>query len=191
MTATALSADALSPEAAAVLAFWFEEHGPKDWFAKNPAFDAAIAERFGALHARAARGALDSWAETPKGALALIIVLDQFSRNMHRDGAKAFACDAKALGLARRAVERGFDDRLDDREKTFLYLPFEHSETPADQELSIRSFAKLADKSLLGWAEKHKMIIDRFGRFPHRNKALGRASTLEETAFLAEPGSGF
>lgn len=182
---------ALPAEAARVLAFWFEEHGPKDWFAKNPAFDAAIAERFGALHARAARGALDSWAETPKGALALIIVLDQFSRNMHRDSAKAFACDAKALGLARRAVDRGFDRGLGEPERVFLYLPFEHSENRRDQELSVEYFGRFSDKLYVEAAEKHKVIIDRFGRFPHRNKALGRASTPEETAFLAEPGSGF
>jgi uncharacterized protein (DUF924 family) len=182
---------ALPPDAAAALAFWFEEHGPKDWFAKNPAFDAKIAERFGDLHARAARGALDSWAETPKGALALIIVLDQFSRNMHRDSAKAFACDAKALGLARRAVDRGFDLGLGEPERVFLYLPFEHSENRRDQELSVGYFGGFSDKLYVKAAEKHKVIIDRFGRFPHRNKALGRASTPEETAFLAEPGSGF
>ena len=186
-----MTENSLSADAGAVLAFWFEEHGPKDWFAKNPAFDAEIGRRFGALHARAARGELDSWAKRPRGALALVIVLDQFSRNMQRDSVKAFACDAKARDLARRAVDRGFDGQLDDREKTFLYLPFEHSEDPRDQELSIRCFARLADKSLLGWAEKHKAIIDRFGRYPHRNAALGRASTPEEIAFLAEPGSSF
>jgi uncharacterized protein (DUF924 family) len=182
---------ALPAEAARVLAFWFEEHGSKDWFAKNPALDEAIRERFGALHAQAARGDLDGWAETPKGALALIVVLDQFSRNMYRNDARAFACDPKALGLARRAVERGFHLGLGESERVFLYMPFEHSEDPRDQELSVGYFAGFSDRLYVDAAVKHKMIIDRFGRFPHRNAALGRASTPEEMAFLAGPGSSF
>jgi uncharacterized protein (DUF924 family) len=183
--------EALPADAARVLAFWFEEHGPKDWFAKNPAFDAELGRRFEALHVRAAQGVLDSWAETPKGVLALIIVLDQFSRNMYRDSAKAFARDSKALDLARQAVVRGFHLGLGEQERVFLYLPFEHSENRRDQELSVQYFAGFSDKLYVEAAEKHKAIIDRFGRFPHRNQALGRASTPEEIAFLAGPGSSF
>lgn len=177
--------------ASEVLDFWFKEHGPKDWFAKNPEFDAKIRARFGALHARAERGELDHWAETALGALALILVLDQFSRNLHRDSARTFASDAKALGLARLAVEKGFHNGLDERERVFVFVPFEHSEAPRDQELSVKYFAGLADKSYLEWAGKHKEIIDRFGRYPHRNAALGRESTPEEIVFLAGPGSSF
>lgn len=176
---------------AEVLDFWFKEHGPKDWFAKNPEFDAKIRSRFSALHAAAGRGELDDWAETATGALALIVILDQFSRNLYRDNAKAFALDARALRFAKRAVEKGFHKNLDQRERPFMFLPFEHSEDPRDQELSIEYYAELGDKSLLEWAEKHKAIIDRFGRYPHRNAVLGRASTPEEMAFLAGPGSSF
>ena len=177
--------------ASEVLDFWFEEHGPKDWFAKNPEFDAKIRSLFGALHARAARGELDDWIETPKGALALILVLDQFSRNLYRDSARAFACDPKALEITRLAVEKGLHNGLAERERVFVFVPFEHSEDRRDQELSVKYFASLADKSYLEWAEKHKAIIERFGRYPHRNAALGRKSTPEEIAFLAGPGSSF
>jgi uncharacterized protein (DUF924 family) len=182
---------ALLPDAVRVLDFWFKEHGPKDWFAKNPDFDAKIRDRFGALHAAAARGELDGWAETAEGALALILVLDQFSRNLYRNSAKAFASDAKALRLARRVVDQGLHDGLGELERVFVFLPFEHSESPSDQELSVRYFAPYADKTYVDAAEKHKAIIDRFGRFPHRNAALGRDSTPEEIAFLAGPESSF
>jgi uncharacterized protein (DUF924 family) len=186
-----MTATVLPDDAARVLHFWFEEYGPKDWFAKNAAFDEAIRSRFGALHAGAARGELDGWAETPAGALALILVLDQFSRNLFRASAKAFACDPKALALARRAVAKGYIDGFGEAERAFFLLPFEHSEDPADQELSVRHFGRFSDPLYRDAAEKHKAIIDRFGRYPHRNAALGRASTLEEIAFLAGPGSSF
>ncbi len=181
----------IPPDADRVLDFWFEEHGPEDWFVKNAAFDEEIRSRFGTLHAEAARGVRDGWAETPKGALALIIVLDQFSRNLFRGSAKAFACDPQALALARRAVDRGFHLGFDEPERAFLFLPFEHSEDPRDQELSVEYFAGFSDPRYRDAAEKHKAIIDRFGRFPHRNAALGRASTPEEIAFLSGPGSSF
>lgn len=174
-----------------VLDFWFEQHGPEDWFAKNPEFDAKIRARFGSLHAVAVRGELDNWADTPEGALALILVLDQFSRNLYRNSAKAFASDAKVLRLARQVMDRNLVNGFGARERVFIFLPFEHSEDPRDQELSVKYFAPYADKIYVDAAEKHKAIIDRFGRFPHRNAALGRESTPEEIAFLAEPGSSF
>ncbi|MCC7016768.1 MAG: DUF924 domain-containing protein [Rhodospirillales bacterium] len=179
------------PDAARVLDFWFKDRGAEDWFAKNPDFDAEIRAGFGTLHALAAEGKLDRWAETPEGALALIVVLDQFSRNLHRGSAQAFACDPKALALARQAVERGFHLGFGERERVFLFMPFEHSEDPRDQELSVKYFAGFSGKLYVEAAEKHKAIIDRFGRFPHRNAALGRESTPEEVAFLAGPESSF
>lgn len=191
MTVTVHPADALTPEAAAVLSFWFEEHGPKEWFAKNSDFDAKIRARFGALHARAARGELDDWAETPEGALALLVVLDQFSRNLYRNDSGAFACDAKALGLARMALDKDFLAGFGEPERAFFLLPFEHSENPRDQDISVRYFGRFSDPLYRDAAEKHKAIIDRFGRYPHRNAALGRPSTPEELAFLAGPGSSF
>ena len=178
-------------QATEVLEFWFAEHGFKDWFAKSPEFDAEIRARFGPLHAAAVAGELDHWAETPAGVLALILMLDQFSRNLHRGNARAFAADAKALGLARQVLERGLDNGLGDLERAFLFLPFEHSEAPRDQELSVQCFAGIADPLYLKSAAEHKAIIDRFGRYPHRNAALGRESTPEEIAFLAAPGSSF
>ncbi len=193
MTATVPLPDDAAPafDVQRVLDFWFKEHGPKDWFAKNPDFDAKIGARFGALHARAQAGELDGWAGTPAGALALLVVLDQFSRNLYRDRAEAFACDAKALAVARKAVDRGFHLGFGEPERVFFFLPFEHSEDPRDQELSVGYFADFSDKLYVEAAEKHKAIIDRFGRYPHRNKILGRASTPEEIAFLSGPESSF
>ena len=176
---------------AEVLEFWFKDHGPTDWFAKNPDLDAQIRDRFGALHAAASRGDLDDWAETAKGALALVVILDQFSRNLHRASALAFANDARALKIAKSAIAKGFDQSLSEPQRVFLYLPFEHSEDARDQELSVKYFASLADKLYVESAKQHKAIVDRFGRYPHRNAALGRASTPDEIAFLATPGSSF
>ena len=181
-----------------VLAFWFgEPPGPsrREWFVKDPAFDARIRERFGALHARALARELESWREAPRPMLALVVVLDQFSRNLHRGDARAFAADAHALECARQAIARGDDRALLPVERQFLYLPFEHSESLADQDLALElmgqldGFAETKDAS--EWARRHRVIIERFGRFPHRNAALGRESTAEEVAFLAQPGSGF
>ncbi|MEI7444249.1 MAG: DUF924 family protein [Burkholderiales bacterium] len=187
---------------AAVLDVWFGLPGSPErgtarpeWFRKDDAFDAGIRARFGALLDDAAAGSLDGWAQTDAGALALAIVCDQFPRNLFRGDARAFALDPRALGLARRLVAEGRDLRFAPVERAFLYLPFEHSESLADQREAVRLFGLLRDDPQAGgylqWAEKHLAVIERFGRFPHRNDALGRASTPEELAFLAQPGSRF
>lgn len=178
-------------EPGAVLDFWFREHGAESWFAKASSFDAAIRDRFGVVHALACQGGLDHWADDPYGRLALILVLDQFSRNLYRGDARAFAADPAALALARRTVDEGMDRSFGPQERMFVYLPFEHSESKADQERSVALFAALGNPDLLDWAQRHKAIIDRFGRFPHRNAALGRPSTPDEQAFLEQPGSSF
>ncbi len=169
-----------------ILAFW-REAGPEKWFAKNDGFDAEIARRFGSTHRAAHEGRLDGWADTPEGALALIITLDQFPRNMFRGEARAFASDPKALGLARRAVESGADARMPADLKSFAYLPFEHSEDLVDQDRSVALYAPIGGETAR-YAEIHRDIIVRFGRFPHRNAILGRATTPEEQAFLDEGG---
>jgi uncharacterized protein (DUF924 family) len=170
-----------------VLDFWFGADR-KAWFEKNPAFDAEIRSRFLPLYERAAAGALQAWREDPTSCLALVILLDQFPRNMFRGSARAFAADALAREAARTIVERGWDKSLSPDERTFVYLPFEHSEALEDQELAMRLFEGNPN---FEWARKHWEIIRRFGRFPHRNAALGRESTPEEIAFLKEPGSNF
>jgi uncharacterized protein (DUF924 family) len=170
-----------------VLAFW-RAAGPDKWFEKDDAFDAEIRARFLATYEAAADGRL-LWEETPDGALALLIVLDQFPRNMFRGSARAFAADPLARTVASRAIERGFDQVAAASERSFFYLPFEHSETLADQERCIALNRATGDADALKWAEIHADIIRRFGRFPHRNKALGRATTPEEHSFL--DGGGF
>ena len=187
---------------AEIIAFWFEDDRsvtrPK-WFQRDDAFDAEIRARFGALTEQAQAGALDAWAETPDGALALLIVLDQFPRNLFRGDARAFASDARARAIARRVVlERQWDRGFSNPEKTFLYLPFEHSEDMAEQDLSVALFEGMRDDPLrrapgsnIDYAWRHWIVIRRFGRFPHRNAALGRASTPEEETYLAQPGAGF
>jgi uncharacterized protein (DUF924 family) len=182
----------------AVLDFWF---GPQagasrpEWFRKSDAFDRQIRERFGALHDQAAAGGLAEWEAAPRSALALLVLLDQFSRNLHRNDARAFAQDARALRIAKAMVERGWDRELLPVQRQFVYLPFEHAEDLAAQDRAMALFGELESypetRDLVQWAEKHRVIIRRFGRFPHRNAALGRASTPEEVAFLREPGSGF
>ena len=176
--------------AADVLAFW-RTAGEKKWFAKDDTFDAEIGARFLDTYQAAAEGALSDWETTPEGALALVIVLDQFPRNMFRRDPRAFAADAAARAVADRAIARGFDAQVPAGERMFLYLPFEHSEAIADQERCCALFRALGNADLLRWAELHADIIRRFGRFPHRNAALGRASTAQELAFLQTPGSGF
>jgi len=193
----------IDARAAEVLDFWF---GPPDakgrlatreaWFHKDPAFDATIRDRFGDLIDAALRGELDTWEADPRSALALLIVLDQFTRNTRRDSAGAFAGDAQALGIARRMVAAGQDRPLPGVMRQFLYLPYEHSESLADQDEALRLFAQLGRDhpelaGLLQWAQKHQVIVARFGRFPHRNALLGRASTDAELEFLKQPGSGF
>jgi uncharacterized protein (DUF924 family) len=170
-----------------VLAFW-REAGPKKWFTKDDAFDAGIRSRFLPTYDAAVSGELSDWEATPEGALALTIVLDQFSRNMFRHDARAFAADEAARGVADRALARGFDQRVPADQRLFLYLPFEHSETLADQERCCALVRALGNADLSHWAELHAGIIRRFGRFPHRNAVLGRATTPAEQAFLDNDG---
>jgi len=186
---------ALAAEAGAVLRFWFGEPSAygaslKHWFEKDPAFDASVRGAFLPLYERLAAGANVEWLERPADGLAYIVVLDQFPRNMFRGSARAFSADALALAAARQALERGHDRGMLVVEKQFVYLPFEHSESLADQERACELMRPLGE-DLYDWALRHKRVIERFGRFPHRNAALGRASTPEEAEFLAQPGSGF
>ena len=174
-----------------VLYFWFEEIQPAAWWKKDAAFDALIAERFGAVLDSARVGELYAWRESAAGALAEVIVLDQFSRNIFRDRAEAFAQDALALVLAQEALRRGLDMQLAEKRRHFLYMPYMHSESRAIHEEAVRLFTALGDASVLDFEMRHKAIIDRFGRYPHRNAVLGRVSTAEEIAFLAMPGSSF
>jgi len=174
-------------DAAEVLSFWFgQDH--KKWFVKDPAFDEDIRRRFLGLYELGVNRKLDDWKSEPKGCLALVIVLDQFPRNMFRNTARAFEGDSLALEAARIIVAQGWDKGYTEDERTFAYLPFEHSEALADQEESMRLFQGNPN---LEWARKHWEIVRRFGRFPHRNAALGRESTREELEFLEQPGSGF
>jgi len=172
-----------------VLRFWFDEH-PKDWFVKNPAFDEAIRSRFLALHEVAAAGRLPGWAQAPRACLALVIVLDQFPRNMFRGTARAFAADAQAREAARVILAHGWDQAMTQPERLFAYLPFEHSESLQDQDLSCE-LMKDFEPEQYRYAVRHREIIERFGRFPHRNDILGRESTAAEIEFLKSPGSGF
>jgi uncharacterized protein (DUF924 family) len=176
-----------------VLRFWFgegQERGKahKRWFEKNSTFDTEIRARFLPLYQDLIRSAV--WLEAAQECLARIIVLDQFPRNMFRGSARAFATDPLALAAAKHAVERGYDQGMLAVERQFVYLPFEHSESLADQERACMLMRPLGD-DLYDWALRHKAIIERFGRFPHRNEILGRKSTPEEIAFLKTPGSGF
>ena len=178
-----------------VLSFWFVEHGTDDWFEKNDDFDAAIRSRFGALHERlnGDRDLALAWGETSRGALAALVVLDQFSRNLFRNDGRAFASDELAREVARLAIGRGFHRASDIPELGWLpmFLPFEHSENLADQDWSCAICGSFNDEDYLDYAHRHREIIQRFGRFPHRNAALGRESTAEELAFLEQPGSSF
>jgi uncharacterized protein (DUF924 family) len=185
-----------------IIDFWFggdRSTFQQRWFQRDDAFDAEIRTRFGALLAPAGAGELDGWAATPRGALALCILLDQFPRNLHRGTAAAFALDAKARAIARGAVLHAvWDLALTPTERCFLYLPFEHAETMADQDLSVALFEGLRDDPVhaapggsIDYAWRHRVVIARFGRFPHRNAALGRPDTPAEAAFLATPGAGF
>jgi len=170
-----------------VLAFW-REAGHDKWFNKDTAFDEAIRARFLDTHEAAAAGLLSVWEATREGALALVIVLDQFPRNLFRGSARAFAADPLALATAKRAIERSFDIATPVEERAFFYLPFEHSENPADQERCCALFRATGDADLVKWADLHADIIRRFGRFPHRNAVLGRPTTAEEQAFLDSGG---
>lgn len=174
-----------------VLSFWFEEIKPSQWWAKSDLFDQLIASRFSALHAAAARCELSDWRATPQGRLAEVIVLDQFSRNLHRGRPEAFASDALALALAQHAVALGADQALPPPQRTFLYMPYMHSESPRVHTEALALFGQPGLEHALPSEQKHKGIIDRFGRYPHRNAMLGRPSTAEEIAFLETPGSSF
>ena len=174
-----------------VLDFWFKEIDAKQWWTKSAEFDQLIASRFGSLHAAAARCELHPWRETPPGRLAEIIVLDQFSRNMFRDQPQAFACDAMALALAQTAVATQADAVLEIQQRAFVYMPYMHSESPLIHSTAQTLFSQAGLESSLASEQHHKAILDRFGRYPHRNAILGRASTTEELEFLATPGSSF
>lgn len=196
--ATAASSD-ITPET--VVDFWFDRGGAeaprprKAWWEKNPDFDEEIRRLFGAAVDHALAGGHDDWAEQAEGALALIILLDQFPRNLFRGSARAFAGDERARAIARQMTDRGLDIGLPPVMRQFAYMPFEHSEAPDDQDFSCLLFAALEKDlpghDILDYAERHRAIIARFGRFPHRNAALGRDSTPEEIEFLRQPGSSF
>ena len=175
----------------AVLDFWFDEIEPAQWWKADPAFDAIVRERFGDLHRAAAQGELYAWRGDANGRLAEIIVLDQFSRNIHRGTPAAFASDPMALALAQEAVAGGHDKALTQPQRLFLYLPYMHSESRRIHEIAVELYRALGLAENFDFELKHKAIIDRFGRYPHRNAILGRASTPEERRFLEEPGSSF
>jgi uncharacterized protein (DUF924 family) len=171
-----------------ILSFW-RAAGPDKWFDKNDAFDNEIRTKFLATYEAAAGGKLADWEAQPESALALVIVLDQFPRNMFRNDGRTYAADPVALAVAKRAIASGFDHKIPEGEKQFFYLPFEHSEKLEDQERSCALCRATGDAELLKWADLHADIIRRFGRFPHRNAMLGRMTTPEEQAFL--DGGGF
>lgn len=176
-----------------IIHFWFEETEPQLWFQKNDDFDAMIRERFEVTYEMARDGLCNPWSDDAEGALALCIVLDQFPRNMFRGTAAAFATDEQALLVAKRAISKGFDQVLTPMKRRFLYLPFEHSENLTDQKRSVELFEAMKEDDPLGYeyAVRHLEVIEQFGRFPHRNRALGRENTPEEEVYLADPDAGF
>lgn len=175
------------PRITEIATFW-RSAGPDKWFTKDPAFDAEVATRFMPLHDAAARGELDDWANAPEGTFALMILLDQFPRNMFRGSARAFATDPKAIGIAKVAVLAGQDQALSPADRQFLYLPFMHSEALADQDMAVALYEGLQNEKALHYAHIHRDAIGRFGRFPHRNAVLGRDTTPEEATYLANGG---
>lgn len=178
---------------AEVLHFWFTETQPQQWFQKNDDFDRAIRERFMVTYDMARDGLCDAWRDDAPGCVALCVVLDQFPRNMFRNDPRAFATDEAALLVAKFAVARGFDKLVTPEKRRFLYLPYEHSESLSDQKKSVDLFAAMKKDDPLGYdyALRHLEVIEKFGRFPHRNAVLGRANTPEEEEYLAQPGAGF
>ena len=170
--------------AAQVLHYWFDELQPDAWFRKDERVDAAIRTRFGELHEQLAQIHPEQLA-TPLESIAAVIVLDQFPRNLFRGSPRAFATDALALSIAQQAIAAGFDEQLTPQQRLFLYMPFQHAEDRAVQARSIELFTQLDDPENLGYARRHREIIDRFGRFPHRNEVLGRVSTPQEAEFIA------
>lgn len=169
-----------------VLSFWFDETGPEGWFGGGGELDETIRRRFGDLYEDLSTNAPKEIGDDPRAALAAIILFDQFPRNMFRGSAKAFATDDLAARIAREAVSKKLDEALEPQQRTFFYMPFEHSEVYADQERAVMLFKSLGDEEALRYAEEHRDIIQNFGRFPHRNRALGRESTARESAFLEE-----
>lgn len=174
-----------------VLNFWFESTDPKHWFAKNDAFDQSIQEQFSSIWTKASQAELWSWRLDPEGSLAEIIILDQFSRNLFRNLPEAFSGDHLSLALAQTAIDKGFAKQLPPIKRSFLYMPFMHSESASIHEHAIRLFSEPGMEEQLKFEIAHKKIIDQFGRYPHRNEALKRESTIEELAFLKQPGSSF
>ena len=174
-----------------VLEFWFNELEPKQWFAKDLDLDAMIEARFCFLVEQARAGELFNWRGTPQGRLAEIILIDQFSRNIYRDKPESFSADAVALVLAQEAIAAGADQQLETKERAFLYMPLMHSESLVIHEQAVVLFDQPGLEYNLEFEYKHKSIVDRFGRYPHRNEILGRSSTAEELEFLQEPGSSF
>lgn len=174
-----------------VLRFWFEEIEQVKWWQKDEAFDKLIIDKFMAIHVKAKQCELYAWRSSAQGRLAEIIILDQFSRNMYRDTPEAFACDSLALALAQEAIALGCDKTLSETERSFLYLPFMHSESLAIHEVAVSLYRANGIESNLDFELQHKAIIERFGRYPHRNAILARESTEAELAFLQQPGSSF
>jgi uncharacterized protein (DUF924 family) len=178
-------------KAGPIIDFWFKELKPADWFGGHPDTDRLIRERFLEIHSAAALGELADWRDKALGRLAEIIVLDQFSRNIHRGEAAAFSCDGMALVLSQEAIRAGADRELTVVQKSFLYMPFMHSESKFIHETAVRLFRAPGMEDNFKFEMLHKKIIDRFGRYPHRNQILGRVSTPGEIEFLKEPGSSF
>lgn len=174
-----------------VIDFWFEETAPRDWFRKDDLFDQTIRSRFGHTWQRAVSGELSGWRTELVGRLAEVIVLDQFSRNLFRNSALAFSADGQALVLAQEAIATGATDSLTPIQRHFLYMPFMHSESPLIHQHAVELFRENGMEDGLRAELQHKAIIDRFGRYPHRNAVLGRQSSAEEQAFLQQPGSSF
>ncbi|RAK63580.1 DUF924 family protein [Phenylobacterium kunshanense] len=170
-----------------ILGFW-RNAGPRQWFAARPAFDEAIRLKFEAVHHAAARGEYDKWAETPDGALALLILLDQFPRNLYRGSGHAFATDGKALAIAHAAADAGWHRQVEKELAGFMLLPFQHAEDLGDQDRGLQLARELGNPDTEKWHQIHRDVIARFGRFPHRNPMLGRPTTPEEQAFLDEGG---
>lgn len=191
----------MPPAARDVLDFWFDAARRAYWFEKSDAFDAQIRGRFGTLHQRAVDGELDSWTLEPESWLALLIVLDQFSRNLYRDDAYAYVADAKVRSIVLPGLVRGDDQRLSALQRVFVYLPLEHAEDLTLQHRAVELFEQLCESvsadeqpmylNFLDYARRHRDVIARFGRFPHRNQVMGRVSTDAELAYLSQPSAGF
>jgi len=174
-----------------IIQFWFEEIAPKNWWVKDEAFDQLLTDRYQNLLDAASKGELYTWRDQPLGRLAEIIVLDQFSRNIFRNDPRSFSSDPMALALSQEAIRQKTHEGLSTDQKMFLFMPFMHSESLLIHEQAVELFTEPGLESNLDFEHKHKVIIERFGRYPHRNDILGRHSTKEESAFLQEPGSSF